>query len=178
MEYPKALVPPGSIASSQTLANESGQLLFMTAVAIPEGHPVTRALLVDASRSEALGSLIGPGKVAVSFEVDRAHGVGGWVKPGDVVAVFGSSPKPRLLFPSMLVLAVETERLGEQKDKKSEGMLDPIASAEALSPTGTQVITVLAPAREATGLVEARESGTLSVVLRSPGDELPWPAEK
>ncbi len=177
-EFPKSFVPPGAVTSLQELQNDEGQRLFIAAIAVPEGHALSRALLVDAARKEALGSLVGPGKVAVSFEIDRAHGVGGWIKPGDTIAMFGAALKPRLLFPSILVLAVDGDRLGEHAEKKADDSMETIVPQEVLGASGPKVITVLASAREAASLIDARESGSFSIVLRSPGDDLPWPAEK
>src|SRR5258708_6864705 len=117
-EFPKDLIPPGALRSKTDLRNNSGQMLFVSAISIPEGQPVTRALVTDASQNDTLGWLIRPGKVAVSFEIDKAHGVGGWIRPGDMVALFGATPmsmngsrslgkKTRLLYPSVLVVAVD-----------------------------------------------------------------------
>ncbi len=178
-EIPKIFVPPGTLGSVQELKNESGQKIFVSAVAIPQDHPLTRTLLIDASRGEALGALIGPGRVAVSFELDRARGVGGWIKPGDALAIFTSSAlKPRLLFSSMLVLAVDSERLGEKKNKSATSSSEITMPPAFYGENGAHTITVLAWAREAPMLMEARDAGSLSVVLRSPGDDRPWPAEK
>src|ERR1700687_2276531 len=91
-EYPKDLVPPGALRSKNELENESKQTLFASAISIPEGSPITRSLLTDAAQNNTLGSVIQPGKVAVSFEIDKAHGVGGWIRPGDTVALFGATP--------------------------------------------------------------------------------------
>jgi pilus assembly protein CpaB len=184
-EFPKRVVPPGSLKATSELTNESGQLLFTSAIAIPEGHPVTRALVTDASQNDTLGSLIRPGKVAVSFEIDRSHGVGGWIRPGDTVAVFGPTPmtaasfktqgkKMRLLFPSVLVVAVDDKRLG-QSQTKAESATDSSVMPDSGPPNGAKIITVLVSPTEASAIIEAREEGNLSVVLRSLGDEIPWP---
>lgn len=41
-----------------------------------------------------MSSLLRPGKVAVSFKVDRERSAGGWVHPGDTIAVFQKQPCP------------------------------------------------------------------------------------
>src|SRR5438552_1203916 len=74
-DFPKGVIPPGALRTKSELANENGQLLFTSAIAIPEGQPVTRALVTDATQNDTLGSLIRPGKVAVSFDIDRTHSV-------------------------------------------------------------------------------------------------------
>lgn len=184
-EFPKGLVPPGALRAKNELENENGQVLFTSAISIPEGQPITRALLTDASQNDTLGSLIRPGKVAVSFEIDKAHGVGGWIRPGDRVALFGATvmgragnaalgKKTRLLFPSVVVAAVDDKRLG-QNQGKTESAADPSAIPEALVANGAKILTVLVSPLEASTIIEAREEGSLSVVLRSLGDDLPWP---
>jgi Flp pilus assembly protein CpaB len=179
-EFPKDLVPPGSLRAIHALVNEHAQARYVSTIAIPKEHPVTQALLVDASREDVLGSLIRPGYVAVSFEIERARGVGGWVKPGDSVALFGSHDrfKSRLLFPSLLVLAVDGVRMGDTKTPKEQNVADPLSSSPMLATTETNVLTVLATLSEATAINRAREEGSLSVVLRAPGDDIPWPKEK
>jgi pilus assembly protein CpaB len=185
-EYPKNLVPPGALLSRNELENENKQMLFTSAISIPEGHPVTRALLTDASQNDTLGSVIQPGKVAVSFEIDKAHGVGGWIRPGDTVALFGASPmsitsargsgkKTRLLLPSVLVVAVDDKRLGQNQDKSGENGTDPSVTPEAVMSGGAKIITVLVTPSAASALIEAREEGSISVVLRSLGDDVSWP---
>jgi pilus assembly protein CpaB len=184
-EFPKEVVPPGAIKAKKDLANENGQLLFTSAISIPEGQPVTRALVTDASQNDTLGSLIRPGKVAVSFEIDKTHGVGGWIRPGDTVAVFGPTPmtaanfkaqgkKTRLLFPSVVVVAVDDKRLGQSQTKAENGT-DASVIPDSPLPNGAKIITVLVSPTEASVIIEAREEGSLSVVLRSLGDEIPWP---
>ena len=183
LEFPKGLVPPGALRDKSELGNESRQWVFISAIAIPEGQPVTRALVTDAAQNDTLGSLIRPGKVAVSFEIDKAHGVGGWIRPGDTVALFGATPmslghpqqegkKTRLLYPSVQVVAVDDKRLGESP-AKIENNPDPAAIPEAPVTNGAKIITVLVNTLEASVIIEAREEGRLSVVLRSLGDDLP-----
>ncbi len=184
-EFPKGIAPPGAIKAKNELANESGQLLFTSVISIPEGQPVTRALVTDASQNDTLGSLIRPGKVAVSFEIDKVHGVGGWIRPGDTVAVFGQAPmtaanfkaqgkKTRLLFPSVVVVAVDDKRLGQNQTKSDSGADTSVIPESGLS-NGAKIITVLVSPTEASAIIEAREEGSLSVVLRSLGDDIPWP---
>jgi Flp pilus assembly protein CpaB len=183
-DFPKAYVPPGALLRSSELHNSNEQFVFTSAVAIPEGQPLTRTLLVDRSQNDSLATLLRPGKVAVSFEVDRSRSVGGWIKPGDTVAIFRLVPPDgsghrnenrytRLLLPAVAIAAVDKARLGLSKDKSEESSGDPMRNLDA--PSGdSRIVTVLLNQAEACALIEAREQGPLSVVLRSPGDDLPW----
>ena len=185
-EFPKGWLPPGALRARTELANENGQMLFTSLIAIPEGQPITRAMVADAAQNDALGSLVRPGKVAVSFEIDKAHGVGGWVRPGDTVALFAATPmtlvsakspgkKTRLLFSSVLVVAVDDKRIGQSSGKESSAP-DSAATLEPPLANGMKVVTVLVSPLEASILIEAREEGSLNVVLRSLGDDIPWPS--
>ena len=185
--YPKTLVPPGALHATAELQNESGQMFFTAAISIPEGQPITRALVTDATQSDTLAALILPGKVAVSFEIDKAHGVGGWIRPGDTVALFGAVPmdlkgqrvmnkKTRLLLPSVQVVAVDAQRVGQNKIPDNE--TDSVPALESPLANSTKIVTVLVNPTDASAIIEAREDGSLSVVLRSLGDDIPWPLAK
>jgi len=176
--FPKGYIPPGALHATNDLMAENGLPLFASAVAIPEGQPVTRTVLIDLGKSHGMASILGPGKVAVSFSVDPVRGAGGWVQPGDTIAIFNSrregdfrkigSRTSSLLFPAVRVLAVDHRRVGNTATESSTSPSGNDAEA------GGNVLTVLMNPLEATRLVEERENGRLSVVLRALGDDLPW----
>lgn len=176
-EFPREFVPPGALSADVRLEDERLLPLFTSAIAIPEGQPLTRALVVDSSQSDSLSNLLRPGKVAVSFEVDRAHGVGGWVRPGDSLALFvSSSERTRLLFSNVQVLAVDDQRL-EPLEPRADANEEQIIP-EYASLSSARVVTVLLNPIDASTLIEARERGPIQTVLRSKGDDLPWPTAK
>lgn len=173
-KYPRGLVPPGALHALKQLSSTQGQGVFQSAVAIPQGQPVTRTLLSEMGRQHGMASLLVPGQVAVSFAVDPVRGAGGWVQPGDMIAIFAAAslrpenqlmPPVQLLFSCVRVLAVNHKRLGAVDTAKS------IQDA----PSEQSVLTVGMNPLEAARLVEAREKGRLSVLLRALGDEAPWP---
>ena len=174
-EFPKGLVPPGALHTKTELQDENDRPHFISAIAIPAGQPVTHAMVTDTVQGDALGSLIRRGKVAVSFEIDRAHGVGGWIRPGDTIALFGSqAKKTRLLLPSVPVLAVDAQRLGQTPAKSDESGGDSTGAPGTQAPGDSKVVTVLVSPTEASLIIEAREEGSLSAVLRPLGDDFPW----
>ena len=173
-DFPKAFVPPGALHAKKDLQNENEQMLFTAAISIPEGQPVTRALVTDTSQNDTLGSLIMPGKVAVSFEADKAHGVGGWIRPGDTIALFSPGRKTRLLIRSVSVVAVDTQRLGQTSIKPTDSSGEAGAILEPPPVTEAKVLTIIVTPAEAATIIEAREAGPLNVVLRSLGDDLTW----
>jgi pilus assembly protein CpaB len=175
---PKGYIPPGALHSVAELMNENNLPLYSSAVAIPEGQPVTRVLINELGKSHGMASILTPGKVAVSFAVDSVRGVGDWIQPGDTIAIFetrkegdirsGLRRRSKLLFSSVRVLAVNRRRLGSAgSSAKSHD-----DSAEADS--GNSVLTVLLNPFEAARLVESREDGRLSALLRPLGDDTPW----
>jgi len=157
--------------------------MFSSTIAIPEGQPVTRTLIAEIGKNHGMSSLLASGNVAVSFAVDSAHGAGGWVQPGDTVAVFQTtiesgpnkmSKATRLLFPALEVLAVDRKRLGDWPAAEGDTKSFLGQSADASQSEGG-VLTVMANPMEAARLVEARERGTLCIVLRAMGDDFSWP---
>lgn len=182
--YPREFVPVGALQNTTELLKDNGQPLYVSVVGIPDGQPLTRMVLSEAGRERGMSSLLKPGKVAVSFQVDRARAAGGWVRPGDTIALFhnlsseavlrhGGHFDTELLLESVQVLAVDHEHVGEKPDSDRDGM-SPDVRALTQAEADSQTITVLANTQEAALIVEARERGSLSVVLRSMGDDMPW----
>ena len=184
--YPKDFVPPGALHTKAELVTEAGAYGYSTIVSVPEGEPLTRTILVEVGKDHGLSSLLRLGKVAVSFSIDKSRAAGGWIQPGDTVALFETLPpapltgttyrkKTQLLLSAVKVLAVDKEHLGQKSDpaEKSD-VLAQLTSVESDS----HMMTVLVNPAEAAALVEARERGPLSVVLRAVGDDLPWSITK
>jgi pilus assembly protein CpaB len=176
--FPKSYIPPGALHAVADLVGDNGLPIFASAVAIPEGQPITRSLLNELGKSHGMASILGPGKVAVAFAVDPVRGVGGWVQPGDTIAIFNGihENKPtkqwmrssQMLFSSVRVLAVDHKRVGNASPNAEASECGNDAD------TGGNVLTVLMNPLEASRLVEARENGHLSIVLRALGDDVPW----
>ena len=175
--YPKGYVPPGAFHAVHETQGDGERDLYISAVAVPEGQPLTHTVLEELGKSRGMASILPLGKVAVSFAADPVRGAGGWVEPGNVIALFQTTletergksfHKTRLLFSSLSVLAVDKNRLGQEAAPAAANEI-PMSSEN-----GPAVITVLANPLEAALLVDAREQGHLSVALRSLGDDAPW----
>jgi Flp pilus assembly protein CpaB len=175
--YPKGYVPPGALHAIHDMHGDGDRDLYITAVAVPEGQPLTHTVLEELGKSRGMASVLSLGKVAVSFAADPVRGAGGWVEPGNVIALFHTTletergksfHKTRLLFSSLSVLAVDKNRLGQEASPAPANEIPPGYEG------GGSVITVLANPLEASRLIEAREQGHLSVALRSLGDDTPW----
>jgi pilus assembly protein CpaB len=183
--FPREYVPVGALQSVNDLQKENGQLLYVTVIGVPANQPLTRMALNEAGRNQGMSSLLMPGKVAVSFPVERSRAAGGWIRPGDTIAIFrsllpsaggrGAQLGTPLLLESIQVLAVDHDHVGERSKENEETDAVRVAAQELTQQEAdTQILTVLANTREAAALVEARERGPLSVALRSMGDDLPW----
>ena len=186
--YPQTFVPPGVLNNPSELETDAGQSVYASVVAIPDGQPLTRAVLIDAGQKQRMASLIHPGRVAVSFAVDKSHAAGGWVRPGDTIAIFETLPLPpgpaanaerstKILFSALQVLAVDNVRVGQgapdDKDADKSALMVDLSTEDA----STRILTVLATGGQAATLLDAREKGALSVVLRALGDDVPWPGD-
>ena len=175
--FPKEYVPPGSIHTIRELVGSEDHELYMAAVAIPAGQPLTQTVMDELGKSRGMASTLPQGKVAVSFAADPVRGAGGWVEPGDSIAVFHTMlsahkeealHKTSLLFPSLPVWAVDKNRLGAPHPDAPPGSL------QENPESGPTVFTVVVNPLQAARLIEAREEGHLSVVLRSLGDDSSW----
>jgi len=184
--FPKGYVPLGALHSKAELTTETNQNAFSTLVAIPQGEPLTRTVLVEAGKDQGLSFLLRSGNVAVSFSVDKSRSAGGWIQPGDTIALYETVPidsmsrnaansRTRLLLSAVKVLAVDKMRLGQKLEPgRKEDALQEMATAD----TDTKMITVLVNPVEAARIVEARERGPICIVLRALGDDVPWLTER
>lgn len=173
---PKAYLPPGAFHSIRDLSNDQGQILYVSAVPLPEGQPLTQSLVTEITRSRGLTTLLSPGRMALSIALDRVHGVGGWIQPGDSIALYqsamlGPGGKPqqisRLLFSNLPVLAVNKNRLGVSEQSKS---IDSKIDLDEPSDEGGNVLTLGVNPAEAAVIIHAREQAPLTAALRALGD--------
>jgi Flp pilus assembly protein CpaB len=182
--YPRSLVPTGAIRSLEELQSGNGQSLYMSAVPFPKGHPLTLAALIDMRKNRGMAFSLPPGKVAVSLRVDKARGAGGWIRPGDRIALYytdrssdnGMSPSARtsLLFPAVTVIAVDKKRWDEAPEPApaASDAMSALIESEDLDSSGSLLTLALYPPGALT-LIQAREQGYVTAVLRASIDDLP-----
>lgn len=182
--FPREWVPPGALHGTPDLTQANGNPRFAAAVALPIGQPLTRTVLLECDAASRIAALLPIGKVAVSFAAERSRSSGGWIQPGDAIAIFESLPPndsrqapsraTRLLFPSIQVLAVDGRRLGEPLPAEEQTKKNSWEEMNT-APAETQIFTVLVTPLEAAVLTEARERGPLCSALRASGDDGLWP---
>lgn len=153
--WPKKAVQPTFITDQSEGARESVE----TAVArslIVTGEPIVNAKLVRAGSSGLMAAILSPGMRAVTMRVSPETSSGGFILPGDKVDIMstggrGSTGPARTIFKEVRVLAVDT--------MVSE-------NSEATNLAASNVTLELAPT-DAEAFLSARDTGTLSLVLRS-----------
>ncbi len=181
---PKAYIQSGALSSFVVFESSPGHPRFRTAIPLLAGNQVLQSTLAPLSSGQGLSQEIPDDHVAVSFSVDNAHGVGGNIRPGDLINILHTAKddsmkqtehperKTATLFQAVPVIAVgkkwklEESEPADEKEKESK---------ESSENEGEQtVLTVLLNPLTAVQLAKARENETLSVVLRGQGDNRIW----
>lgn len=190
-QVPASLVPSDAVRSiSQDIAD------LVTNVNIPQGQPLLREMLVQ--KSQRTGALLIPaGDVAVTLQLCLAADVGGYVKPGNNVAVYDtyatgsnqslqvscggshqaqnvSSVYTRLLLPSVTVLSVTPAP--EPQTSSSGTGIGLAGAASSATSQGVVYVTLAATPEEAKRLVLLNEAGIPSLALTSGSGISPDPA--
>lgn len=178
MMVPKAYAQPGTVSSFELMESSPGHPRFRNAIPLPAGSQLVQNALVPLSVGEGLSQVIPEDRVAVSFGVDSVHGVGGNIRPGDLVNILhtsrGSETEPShrvtdTLFQAVPVVAVGKKWISPERLAAGESEKD---ARNYTDNSGDEtVLTVLLHPLPAVRLVQARENESLSVVLRAPGDD-------
>ena len=124
------------------------------------GEPIREPKLVKASGSGFMAAILPTGMRAVSTEISAETGAGGFILPNDHVDVMLSKREKDNIVTSQVVLANVRVLAIDQAPKEKEGqnaVLGKTATLE-LSPGDAEI------------LARARQSGTLSLALRSIAD--------
>ncbi len=153
--WPKKAVQPTFITDENSQARDELESAVARSL-IVTGEPIVNAKVVQAGSSSLMAAIIAPGMRAVTLKVSAETSSGGFILPGDKVDIMftgGRSGKgsARTIFKEVRVLAVDT--------LFSE-------NSGTAHVAGSNVTLELAPS-DAQAFISARESGTLSLVLRS-----------
>jgi pilus assembly protein CpaB len=154
--WPKKAVQPTFITDENSAAREELESAVARSL-IVAGEPIVNAKVVRAGSSSLMAAIITPGMRAVTMRVSPETSSGGFILPGDKVDILftagrgGGSGAARTIFEDVRVLAVDT--------LYSE-------NTETAHVAGSNVTLELAPS-DAETFISARDSGALSLVLRS-----------
>lgn len=159
-DFPAHLVPSESVAPGQH-ARLLGQVLRTGLRAGDLVMPVHGQTRVNVSFSSQLGE----GRRAITMPVDAINSVSGLLKPGDLIDLYVSFDHQRRritapLLQGVLVLATGMQTLTFGEDTPS-------------TDSGYSTVTLDTSPEDAVKLVAARQAGTLTAVLRNPGDDRP-----
>ncbi len=134
----------------------------VTRDAVVAGEPIIRERLWPRGQQPGLTFTIPAGKRAITVAVNEVVGVGGFVKPGDLVDVLATFEKEFMGEDSTLSLLQGVQVLAVSQSMKDDGKAD-----AKVATTVTLGVTL----EEAVRLTLAEERGKLRLVLRPPVPE-------
>jgi pilus assembly protein CpaB len=159
VEYPNSSIPPGAFTNAAQLVGKKRVALLPIGV----NEPILASKVSAEGRGASIAALLPEGMRAASVRINDVSGVAGFVQPNDSVDVLvtrtipGSERNTQLtdvLLQNVRVIAID------QRAKNAEG-------TAKVAKTATLEVTPL----DAQKLALAQEVGTLSLVLRKPGEK-------
>ena len=159
-DYPVSSLPPGSFRSMGELMPGGQKRVALLPIAVNE--PILESKLSGAGKNASIAALLPEGKRAASVRINDVSGVAGFVQPNDAVDVLvtrrmvgagGDQQLTDVLLQNVRVIAIG------QNAKTTDGKPEVAKSATLeVDPLGAQKLAL------------AQEVGSLSLVLRKPGD--------
>lgn len=153
---PRAFIARDAVRPEQFAAVEGKRLAFP----VNRGEPILYPYL-SARMGDHFSARIEPGRRATTFQVDEVSSQSGMIAPGDRVdlLVTLTSGDETTTFP--LLTNVTILATGNLLDR-----------SEQTGPDGRfRTVTMVMSPKDAARVAHARATGTLTVVVRSPGDE-------
>lgn len=162
---PRNSLPPGSFTSARQLFGKGEKRVALMPITVNE--PILPGKISGAGQNASIAALLPPGMRAASVRINDVSGVAGFVQPNDSVDVLvtrevqvGNGPASRkqqitdVLLQDARVLALD------QNAKNADG-----------KPTVAKSATLQVDPLGAQKLALAQEVGSLSLVLRKPGEQ-------
>jgi len=158
VDYPKASLPPGAFMTQAQLLPEGKKRFALMTIDINE--PVLASKISGEGQGASIAALLTEGMRAATVRIDDVSGVAGFVQPNDSVDVLitrtvtGSNQQfTDVLLQNVRVIAID------QEAKNSDG-----------TPKLARSATVEVSPIDAQKLALAQKAGSLSLVLRKPGE--------
>jgi pilus assembly protein CpaB len=151
-------LPDGAFTSKQDLI-KSGRRAAITTIS--RNEPILGSKISDPGRSATLSTTLEKGKRAITVRVDDVRGVAGFIMPNDhvdVVLIRTEGSTQRAAFSDLLLQNVKVIAV------------DQVATEQKEKPSIAKAITLEATPAEAQKVALATEIGTLSLILRQPGE--------
>ena len=159
-EFPASVVPSDSVEPGH-----HGRLVGMVLRSALRAGDFVLSVHGRDSETPAFSSQLGEGRRAITMPVDAINSVSGLLQPGDLIDLYVSFDYQRRRITAPLLQGVLVLATGNQT----------LASAEpaAAHAAGFSTVTLDTSPEDAVKLVTARQSGTLTAVLRHPADDNP-----
>jgi pilus assembly protein CpaB len=142
-----------------TLDQAVGRVIHMPVL---RGEPLLQSKLAPIGEKGGLSSVLAPGQRAVTVKVNEIVGVAGFALPGNFVDVMVNTPDSQNQPVSKIVIE-RIQVLAVAQD----------VSTNESKPRVVNAVTLQVSPQQAEQIDLARSVGTLSLVLRSHGDNLP-----
>jgi len=162
VDYPNSSIPPGSFISAAQLLPEGKKRFALMPIGINE--PVLASKISAEGQGASIAALLTDGMRAATVRIDDVSGVAGFVQPNDTVDILitrtaaggtqgGGTQVTDVLLQNVRVMAID------QEAKNSDG-------TPKLARSATFEVAPL----DAQKLALAQRIGSLSLVLRKPGE--------
>ena len=158
VEWPRAVVPPGSFTSVEALLGEKGDQRRIVLRAIEPGEPILEGKITKFGESPRMSMNLGAGMRAVSIKIDAVSGVAGFVVAGDRVDILLTRTQQGQLVSSVILQDITIIAV------------DQSANSETTRARLGSTVTVEVNAVQAQKLALARQVGKLSLTLRGIGE--------
>src|SRR4029079_17282493 len=162
VEYPNSSIPPGAFTNAAQLLPAGKRRVALMPIGVNE--PILTGKISAEGQGASIAALLPEGKRAASVRINDVSGVAGFVQPNDSVDVLVTRQIPGdnarntqltdVLLQNVRVIAID------QQAKNAEG-----------SPRVARTATLEVDPLDAQQLALAQEIGSLSLVLRKPGDK-------
>jgi pilus assembly protein CpaB len=161
VEYPNSSIPPGTFTSAAQLLPAGKRRVALLPISINE--PILASKISAEGQGASIAALLPAGMRAATVRINDVSGVAGFIQPNDSVDVLITRQLPTsdratqvtdVLLQNVRVIAID------QTAKNNDG-----------SPQVARTATLEVNPLDAQKLALAQEAGTLSLVLRKPGEQ-------
>jgi pilus assembly protein CpaB len=160
VDYPNTSIPPGAFTNGAQLLPAGKKRIALMPIAINE--PILNGKISGIGQGASIAALLPEGMRAAAVRINDVSGVAGFVQPNDSVDVLITRQLPSeanaqatdVLLQNVRVIAID------QQAKNADG-----------SPKVAKTATLEVNPVDAQKLALAQEVGTLSLVLRKPGEQ-------
>ena len=157
VDYPNTSIPPGAFTKAAELVPAGNKRVALLPISVNE--PILEGKISAAGQGASIAALLPAGMRAASVRINDVSGVAGFVQPNDSVDVLITRNAPNgnqvtdVLLQNVRVIAID------QQAKNADG-----------SPRVARTATLQVAPLDAQKLALAQEVGSLSLVLRKPGE--------